>query len=320
MRALITGGMGSGGSYLAEYIINNHPEWEVWIPSRWHSTSVFKNIKNIKNKIIIRECDLNDLSSILRLLQECQPDRIFHLAATANVAVAFKTPLAVLQNNITSTANLLEAVRLICPNTIFQQCSTSEVCGTPIEFPITENHPLNPSNPYAVSKLAGEKLAYAYGKAWNLNIIITRAFCYANPRRHDLFATSFALQIARIEAGYQKILKHGNLDSIRTIMSVKDMSEAYWIACEKCKYNEPYNIGGEIPISVGEFLKILISKARCPIVTEKDKELLRPVDITNQCPDVSKFFKAAGWKPKYSINDCADFLLEEARKEVNNEN
>lgn len=318
MNVLITGGAGSGGSYLAEYIIENHPEYKVWIPVRWHSTSVLNNIKNIKDKVNTRECDLNDLPSIIRLLEECKPKKIFHMAATANVHVAFKTPLAVLQNNIFGVANLLEAIRLSCPDAIFQMCSTSEIFGTPEITPISELHPINPSNAYAVSKLCGDRLSYAYWKSWGLKILISRAFCYANPKRHDLFATSFALQIARIEQGKQLKLRHGNLSSIRTIMSVKDMSEAYWIISNFDTFGEAYNLGGTEPFSVGEFLNKLIERSTCKIVTELDESLLRPSDITNQCPDCSKFFNRTYWRPKYSIDDCADFLLKEARETTRN--
>lgn len=318
-RIAITGGLGSGGSFLAEYVLNNHPEYEVWIPCRWHSDSSFKNIREIRDKVTLRECDLNDLPSILRFLQECQPVKIFNMAATANVAVSFKTPISVMQNNIFSSLNLLEAVRMVCPETIFQHCSTSEVCGTPLTMPITEDHPLNPSNVYAISKLTTEKLAMFYYEAFKLKIIISRAFCYANPKRHDLFGTAFSLQIARIEAGKQEVLKHGNLNSIRTMMSVIDMSEAYWILSELEEFGDPFNLGGNVPISVGDFLDKLILRAKCPIKKEQCIELMRPSDITNQCPDTSKFFKATGWKPKYSLDDCADFLMEEARKVVKNE-
>lgn len=316
MRICIPGGVGSGGSYLCEYILTNHPECEIWIPARWHSTSVLNNIRHIKNRITIKECDLNDLSSVIRFLQECIPDRIFNMAATANVAVAFKTPLAVLQNNIFSTANLLEAVRLVCPKTIFQQCSTSEVIGQPLTIPITEEHPLNPCNPYAVSKLATEKLAYTYWKSWNLNVIITRAFCYWNPRRKDLFATSFASQIARIEKGKQDKLYHGNLDSVRTGIDVRDMAEAYWISCEKCEYGTPYNIGGKDPVSVNDILRILKNKSTVPIISELKKDLLRPSDISNQVPDVSKFENRTGWKAKINLDESMDWLLTECRKET----
>lgn len=316
MNVLITGITGSGGSYLAEHIIENHPEVNVWGVCRWHSTGSFGNIENIKNKVTIRECDLLDLSSIIRTLQECKPTKIFHLAAFANVRKCFDTPLSVIQNNVMGTANLLEAVRLICPEAVFQMCSTSEVYGNPQTVPILESHPLQPVNPYAVSKLAQESLAYAYFKSWGLRIITTRMFAYINPRRRDLFATAFAYQIADIERGKREVLRHGNLDSIRTLIDVRDAMETYWIASEKCFPGEAYNIGGQTVLSVGEVLRILKSKARIPIISEQDKNLLRPVDVTRQICDTDKFVKLTGWVQRYSIEESIEFLLDHCRKDL----
>ena len=101
-RALITGIAGSGGSYLAEYLISKK-DIEVHGISRWHSTTSNSNLKNIKNDIIMHECDLNDLSATIRAIEACKPDYIFHLAAHANVHVCFSNPIAVLQNNINNT-------------------------------------------------------------------------------------------------------------------------------------------------------------------------------------------------------------------------
>ena len=315
-NVLVTGITGSGGSYLAEYIVENHPEVNVWGVCRWHSTGTFANIENIKDKIKLRECDLLDISSIIRTLAECKPSKIFHLAAFANVRKCFDTPLSVLNNNIMGTANLLEAVRLICPEAIFQMCSTSEVYGNPQTVPILESHPMQPVNPYAVSKLAQESLAYAYFKSWGLRVITTRMFAYINPRRRDLFATAFAYQIAEIEKGRRKVLRHGNLDSIRTIIDVRDAMETYWIACDKCNPGEAYNIGGKTVLSVGEVLEILKDQSKVKIISEQDINLLRPIDVTRQICDTSKFDKATGWKPKYSIFESIDFLLNHCRKEI----
>lgn len=313
---LITGIAGSGGSYLAEYILDNHPDYKVAGLHRWHSTTSQDNLKNVKGKITVHECDLMDLSSIIRTIREIHPTKIFNLASHANVRVCFDTPLAVLQNNIISTANLLEVVRMECPEAIFQQCSTSEVYGNPQNFPMTEEHPLQPVNPYSVSKLAQEKLAYAYFQSWGLNVIITRMFAYINPRRRDLFATAFAYQVAEIEQGKRKVLRHGNLDSVRTLIDVRDAMETYWIACEKCVPGEAYNIGGHDIVSVGQFLEILKSHAKVPIVSELDKNLLRPIDVSKQLCDTTKFDSLTGWKPKYTLDESIEFLLDHCRNET----
>lgn len=314
MNVLITGITGSGGSYLAEYILENHPNVNVFGLHRWHSSGHLNNIEAIKDKITVLECDLLDLSSVIRSLKISKPDRIFHLAAFANVRKCFDTPLAVINNNIMGTANLLEGVRLECPQAILQMCSTSEVYGNPETFPMTEDHPLRPVNPYSVSKLSQESLAYAYYKSWQLRVVITRMFAYINPRRHDLFATSFAKQVVSCERMASNVVLHGNLDSVRTLIDVRDAMRSYWLASEKCSYGIPYNIGGKDVISVGGFLDILIKKAKVPIITKADPRLLRPIDVTRQVCDTSRFDNLTGFKPKYTLDQSVEWLLTNIRE------
>ena len=317
-RVLITGISGSGASYLAEYIIANHPKVEVHGAGRWHSTTVTDNLAAIRDKITMHECDLLDFSSILTVLEKSKPDAIFHLAAHANVRASFQTPLSVLNNNIMGTANLFEAVRSAKINPLIQLCSTSEVYGIvdPKNVPIKEETPMCPSSPYAVSKVSQDMLGYSYFKAYKMPIIRTRMFTYLNPRRTDLFATSFARQVVRIEMGLQKELVHGNLDSIRTIIDVRDAMKAYWDALMYCEPGEAYNIGGITTMSVREFLDTLISLAKKPIPTRVDPALLRPSDVTLQIPDTSKFRAATGWEPEYSFKESMKHLMDHWRKEI----
>lgn len=321
-RALITGINGSGGSYLAEYILKHHPDVKVHGIARGDLMAVPKNLEKSHDKVTIHKCDLNDFSAILKVLKTFSPDTIFHLASDANVRASFINPLTVLNNNIGSTANLLEAIRAAEIDPIVQICSTSEVYGqvNPKDVPIKESCPLNPASPYAVSKTTQDLLSAVYFHAYNMKVIRTRMFAYINPRREGLFATSFAMQVARIEAGMQKELLHGNLDSTRTLIDVRDAMSSYWIAVEKCRFGEVYNIGGNTIITVGEFLDILKKKARIPIPSRLDPDLLRPTDVTLQIPDVTKFTKETGWRPKYSFEESVEFLLEYCRKKVSREN
>ena len=258
---------------------------------------------------------------MLTVLNAVKPDVVFHIASHANVRASFTNPLAVLQNNIMGTANLLEAIRLAGINPVIQLCSTSEVYGQVFEneVPITENQPLRPSSPYAVSKVTQDLLGLTYFRSYGMRIVRTRMFAYINPRRRDLFATSFALQAARIEAGLQKELLHGNLNSVRTIIDVRDAMEAYWLAALRGQPGEAYNIGGETVISVGEFLDLIKKQSRVPIPSRVDPGLLRPADVTLQIPDVSKFRAATGWKPKYRFEDSVAMLLMHARDVVRRE-
>ncbi|MGD0087140.1 MAG: GDP-mannose 4,6-dehydratase [Verrucomicrobiota bacterium] len=311
-RALITGISGSGGSYLAEYIVQHHPEVEVHGLSRWHSTTTSDNLRAIRDRVTVHECDLADLGSVIEALQKIKPDAIFNLASHANVRASFITPNAVLSNNILGTSNLFEAVRLLKLDPLIQHCSTSEVYGQvdPKFVPINEDTPIAPASPYAVSKVAQDLLARVYFVSYKMRIVRTRMFTYLNPRRTDLFATAFTKQVVWIERGLQKELVHGNLDSVRTIIDVRDAMRAYWMATLRGRPGEVYNIGGTTTMKVGDFLQRLIAKAKNPIPTRCDANLLRPTDVTLQIPNCDKFIKETGWQPEHSFEESLDHLLD----------
>lgn len=318
---MITGINGSGGSYLAEYINLNKPEVEIHGLSRWRSVGSSDNLAAIRTSIKIHECDLTDLGSIIIALEKSRPDIIFHLASHANVRASFDTPISVIQNNVLGTTNLLEAVRMSGRKPIFQMCSTSEVYGqvSTDEVPIDESAPLRPASPYAVSKVTQDLLSQTYHLAYGIPVIRTRMFAYLNPRRTDLFATAFAMQVARIEAGLQKELVHGNLESIRTILDVRDAMRAYWDAAIYCTPGEVYNIGGKKTLTVGEFLDMLKRQSTVKINSKLDPALLRPADVTLQIPSTEKFDRGTGWKPQYSFEDSVLFLLNHCRKIVSDQ-
>jgi GDP-mannose 4,6-dehydratase len=318
MKVLITGVTGSGGSYLAEYILNNVQGAKVIGTTRDHTAA--RNIQFIKDRIDLRYLDLNDSLSVYRLFDDVRPDIVLHIASMANVRKSFDYPHDVVTNNINITLNLLECVRLLKNkdgyNPIIQICSTSEVYGTvdAKNVPITEDCPLKPINPYAVSKMAQDNLGYVYYLNYGMNIVRTRMFTYLNARRADLFATAFAKQILEIKRGERDVLVHGNLDTVRTFIDVRESAEAYWIATQKCKMGEVYNIGGNVGYSIGQFLELLINKMGVPVVTKVDPKLLRPSDITVQIPDMSKFTRDTGWKPVIPFDKSVDYFIEELYK------
>jgi GDP-D-mannose dehydratase len=259
-----------------------------------------------------------DLGSVLAVFEEVKPDAIFHLAAHANVRTSFITPNTVLSNNILGTSNLFEAVKMLRLDPIIQLCSTSEVYGQvdPQYVPIKEDTPLQPASPYAVSKVAQDLLGWTYFSSYKMRIIRTRMFAYLNPRRADLFATSFAKQVAWIERGLQKELVHGNLDSVRTLLDVRDAMKAYWEAILHCRPGEVYNIGGTTTMTVGEFLQRLVALSEVPIPTRCDPYLLRPADVTLQIPCVDKFVRETGWQPTYAFEESLSYLLTHWREKT----
>ncbi len=314
-KCLITGIAGSGGSYLAEYILKKSPSTKIF---GFRRSSGYSNYlkKKYKSKVLISKIDLNNFNDLKRKLKIVKPDVIFHLASNADVRNSFFKPLKFSENNNMITVNLLEALRQIKSKAIIVICSTSEVYGNVKKknMPIRENQQIAPINPYAVTKVFQDLMSQVYQKTFGLNIIVTRMFSYMNARRNNLFQTAFANQIAAIEEGKLKYLRHGNLKSKRTIIDTHDAMEAYWLAAKKGKIGEIYNICGSQKISVNHFLKKLISFSNKNIKCRLDKNLVRPNDIDLQISDFKKFNRDTGWKPKTNLNLAILNLLNECRK------
>ena len=310
-KCLITGITGSGGSYLAEHILQRDKKIKIFGIYR---SSGYKNI--LKNKRIkLFKANLSNYNKTHKLIKKINPDIIFHLASAANVRESFDVPKKIIENNNSITLNLLEVIRKNRINPLIIIVSTSEVYGKvrKKDTPIKETKNINPVNPYSVSKAFQDLLSQVYYKSYGLKIIITRMFSYTNARKKSLFQTSFAKQIAEIEKGERKILTHGNLNSVRDIIDISDAMEAYWLTAKRGKVGEIYNISGNKVISVGDYLKELKKLSKIKIKSIVDKKLLRPVDVTLQIADSRKFKKHTNWSPKVSFKESVKKLLQEKR-------
>lgn len=317
MRILITGVTGFVGSHLADYTLELHPEVEIYGLKRWRSPR--DNIRHIEDRLKLYDGDLRDLSSMLGIVKEIKPDLIFHLAAQSFVPMSYSAPTDTLTTNIIGTANLLEAVRILEIDPRILVCSSPEVYGQPSEedLPITEECPLRPLSPYAVSKVGEDALAYMYYQAYGLKTIRSRAFSHTGPRRGDVFvASAFAKQIAKIERRLQDVIRVGNLDSVRTFCDVRDMVRAYWLLLQKGELGDVYNIAGNERMDMRGVLEILLSFSDIHPKIEVEKQLLRPKDVTIQIADDSKFRQLTGWKPRIPIlKTLADILQYWRKKE-----
>lgn len=315
-KVLITGITGFVGSHLADYILMSFPDVQVTGLARWRSPT--DNIRYILDKITLEFGDLLDLPSLNTIISKQRPDVIFHLAAQSYVPYSFTSPVATLTTNVIGTCNLLEAVKELKLtsgyNPIIHMCSSSEVYGQVREgeVPITEDVPLRPASPYAVSKVAEDRLAFQYWLSWQIKSITTRMFTHTGPRRGEVFVVStFAKQIAAIEAGLAPpVVKVGNLESIRTFLDVRDAVKAYWLLVQECPPGEVYNIGGVETMTVGEMLNRLLKLSIVKdIKVEVDKQRLRPSDVTLQIPCIDKFTRATGWKPEIEFNRTLEDTL-----------
>lgn len=312
MKVLITGITGMVGSHLADYILDNHSDVEVHGLIRWRSPR--ENIQHILDRLHLHLGDVRDLNSLIEVLREVKPDRIFHLAAQSFVTASFSAPADTIATNVIGTTNLLDAVRITGLDPRIHVCSSSEVYGqvTQEDIPIKESLGFRPASPYAVSKVGEDMIALQYFTSYGMHTVRTRMFTHTGPRRGDVFAESFfAKQVAEIEAGlYPGPIRVGNLDSVRTFTDVRDAVRAYWLLLEHCPAGEVYNIGGDHTVTIGEVVEQIKAMACCKVTHEVDPALLRPSDVTLQIPDSSKFRAATGWKPEIPLERTLRDLLE----------
>ena len=320
MNILITGITGFVGSHMADYLLKNVPDVEIFGMRRWRSR--FENVSHLYqlDNVTFLEGDLSDRSSISKILYEVEPDVVYHFAAQSFPESSFKTPTYTLNTNVIGTTNLLEELRLaqerIMLSPVIVSVSSSEVYGNPEpdEVPIKEINPIRAANPYSISKVGHDLMSQYYYDAFNLKIIITRMFSHEGKRRGKIFAlSSFAYQVVQNEKGLgDYTIKHGNLDSVRTYNHIDDAVHAYWLAVDKCDYGEVYNIGGDYTCTVGDALDMLISRSTVKDKLKKvlDPDRVRPTDITLQIPDSTKFREKTGWKPTKGLEEICDDLLD----------
>ncbi|MCL4836586.1 MAG: GDP-mannose 4,6-dehydratase [Thermoanaerobaculia bacterium] len=318
MRVLITGITGFAGSHLADFLVAEHPEVEVFGTYRWRSRR--ENIEQLEGKVTLVETELRDYASVVAALRRSEPDAIFHLAAQSFVPTSWSAPSDTFVTNVVGQTNLFEAVRALGLDPRIQIACSSEEYGLvlPDEVPIRETNPLRPLSPYAVSKVSQDYLGYQYFQSYGIKAIRTRGFNHTGPRRGEVFVTSnFAKQVAEIEAGLKApVLAVGNLDAVRDFTDVRDMVRAYWLAVQRAKPGEVYNIATGHGITIRAMLDKLLALARVEVRVETDPARLRPSDVEVLIGDSSKFRGDTGWEPQIPFDRTLADLLDHWRERI----
>lgn len=314
MRTLITGVNGFVGQYLAEYLL-------VKSIDVWGTIHEQKTIhKEINNDISIRQMDITDPIQVKNVLSECRPDYIFHLAAQSSAAISWKQPELTMNVNLNGTINLLESIRKLNLNTRILLIGSSEEYGTvkPMDLPIDETHQLKPGNPYAISKVAQNMIGQVYVKAYDLDIVMVRAFNHIGPKQSPVFVVSdFSKRIAEIEKGkILPILKVGNLEAERDFTDVRDIVRAYYELALKGSKGEIYNVGSGKVHRINEILNKLLILANIEIKIEKDSSRFRPLDVPKVQCNNNKFVSLTSWKPTYTLEETLKDTLEYWREIV----
>lgn len=310
MKILITGCAGFIGSHLADFLVSL-PEKEVY-GTYWREDK-FDNVKHLKNKINLINCDIRNQKRVLSMMNKIRPDIIFHLAAQSFVTRSFREPKLTLETNVIGTFNLLEAIRKVKMDAkTLIACSSAEYGLTyENEIPIKEDKELRPTSPYAVSKVSADMLGYQYHKTYGMKIIRARFFNIIGPRKIFDACSDFSKGIVEIEKGKKKILNVGNLSTVRDFTDVRDCVDAMWLLMNKGKY-DVYNICSGKAYKIKDILDILISlskkqyKKKIKIVQSPSKK--RIFDDPIFVGDNSKI-KRLGWKLKVPIEKSLEDML-----------
>jgi GDP-4-dehydro-6-deoxy-D-mannose reductase len=315
MKVLITGITGFAGSHLADYCLTKGNA-EVCGIQRWRSRT--ENIDHCSDKFCMYECDVRDASSVRDVIEELQPDWIFHLAAQSFVPTSWRAPTESLTTNVLGQLNVFEAVKKLGLKPRIQVAGSSEEYGMVYdnELPIKETNPLRPLSPYAVSKVTQDMLAYQYFMSFGLDAVRTRGFNHTGPRRPPVFVCSdFAKQIIDVEKGKRKpVIRVGNVEAIRDFTDVRDVVRGYWLALEKGKAGEVYNISSGVGRKISDVLDMLIDLSGMKVEVIKEERRFRPSDVPVLVGDNSKFCKETGWEPLIPFEQTLKDLLEFWRK------
>lgn len=306
MKALIIGGAGFVGNYLIHHLMND---------CGW-SVAVTKLENEVIDQPKAEQYNLNilDKNAIAELLREVRPDYIFHLAAQSSVALSWKNPSLTIDVNIKGSVNVLDAVRELDYKPRILIIGSGEEYGhiLPDETPITEANSTRPGNIYAATKACQNMIGKIYADAYQMDIIMVRAFNHIGPKQSPMFVVSdFCKQVAEIEKGVREpVIKVGNLSAKRDFTDVRDVVRAYSMLIQKGKAGEIYNVGSGKAIAIQEILELILSCSDVKIKVEVDPEKLRPVDVPMIEADITKLQVCTGWACEYSIQNTLLNTLE----------
>ena len=309
-KALITGITGQDGSYLAEWLLSKG--YQVTGMVRRASTETFDRIAHFKDRIALRQADLLDQFSLVKLLDEVQPDEIYNLAAMSFVPTSWSQPVLTGEFTALGVTKVLEAMRMVCPKAHFYQASSSEMFGKVIETPQTEKTPFYPRSPYGVAKAYGHFITVNYRESYNLFACSGILFNHESPRRGKEFVTrKITDAVARIKLGTQKELRMGNLDAKRDWGFAGDYVRAMWMMLQQDQADDYVVATGETH-SVRKFLEIAFAHVGLNYedYVVIDPEFIRPAEVELLLGNPAKAQAQLGWKPAVSFEQLVTMMVD----------
>jgi GDP-4-dehydro-6-deoxy-D-mannose reductase len=314
MRVLITGMSGFAGRHLTDHLLAE-THWTLIGVSR-HTTGDRDSPRQLWWQL-----DLCDPDAVGRMLRYERPDLIVHLAAQSSVAASWTSAWKTFENNVRAQLGLFEAViaNKLSPRLLI--VSSNEVYGraeSDCELPFTENRPLRPTNPYAVSKAAQDLMALQYHLSHHYDVVIARPFNHIGPGQRGAFvAGDFARQIVEIEAGLREPVMHlGNMAAVRDFTDVRDVARAYLALIRHADGGQAYNVCSGQPRSIQSLLDTMLSLTSSRIEQLSDPSKFRVADTPVSFGDPSKIASATGWTPHIPFKQTLADILDDWRRRL----
>lgn len=309
-KALITGITGQDGSYLADFLLEKG--YDVYGMVRRSSSEKFDRIKHIRDKLHIEQADLLDQYSIIKLLEEVQPDEIYNLAAMSFVPTSWNQPVLTAEFTATGVTRMLEAVRAVNPRIRFYQASSSEMFGKVKEIPQSEKTPFHPRSPYGVAKVYGHWITVNYRESYDLFGVSGILFNHESPRRGLEFVTrKVTYTAAKIKLGLTKELRMGNLDAKRDWGFAGDYVKAMWLMLQQSDPDDFVIATGETH-SVKELVETAFNYLDMDYkdFVVIDERFIRPAEVDLLIGDNSKAKKKLGWKPEVDFEGLVKMMVD----------
>jgi GDPmannose 4,6-dehydratase len=309
-RALITGITGQDGSYLAELLLEKG--YTVVGMVRRASKDNFERIEHLLPRLVIKQADLLDQLSLIRVLEDSRPQEVYNLAAQSFVPTSWTQPVLTAEFTALGVTRLLDAIRLVDPGIRFYQASSSEMFGKVRETPQTERTPFHPRSPYGVAKVYGHDITVNYRESYGLFACSGILFNHESPRRGLEFVTRKVTDAAaRIKYGLQRELRLGNLDARRDWGFAGDYVQAMWLMMQQ-EAPDDYVVATGESHSVNELVQLAFDYAE--LDWEKyvviDPTFKRPAEVDVLLGDASKARERLGWEPKVHFPELVRMMTQ----------
>ena len=313
-KALITGINGQDGSYLSELLLEKGYEVHGILKRNSVAENQTARLDDVFNKINLEYADMLDLASLNRVLEQVKPDEIYNLAAQSHVRISFDQPIYTTQVVAIGTLNILESMKLLCPNSRFYQASSSEMFGNSFDEDgfQRETTPMHPTSPYGCAKVYGYNITRNYRNSYNLFASNGILFNHESPRRGSNFVTNkVAKEAVRIKYGLTDKLLLGNLDATRDWGHAKDYVNCMWLILQQDTPDD-FVCSTGISHTVRELCEYVFGKLDLDYkdYVGVDQKYMRPEELTDLKGDSGKARWMLDWKHEYTFETMLDEMVE----------